>query len=197
MGMDPIFAVQLVGLSLLAPTQLTQNPPTSSAPAPVMPKPQQKSEPVAVAPVIAPEPSILEKEVIEEMPISAPAPVAAPVESVAPVVSMATVRAQWQEIIRLVDEKNHSLPFILKTSSPHSVEGNTVFIKFQYSFHRDRLIGDGKNRAIIQEAARIALKNDQIMIEGIVASEAAAAPGGAPDMVGNILQAFGGSVVES
>lgn len=197
MGMDPVFAVQLVGLSLLAPTQLTQNPPMPSTPVPVAPKPQPKSEPVAVAPVIAPEPPVAKKEVIEEVSAPVPAPIATPVESVAPVVSMATVRSQWQELIRLVDEKNHSLPFILKTSSPHSVEGNTVFIKFQYSFHRDRLIGDGKNRGIIQEAARIAFKNDQIMIEGIVASEAAAAPGGAPDMVGNILQAFGGSVVES
>jgi hypothetical protein len=161
--------VQLVGLSLLAPTQLTQNPPMPSAPAPVVPKPQPKSEPVAVAPVIAPEPPVAMKEVVEEASAPVPAPIATPVESVAPVVSMATVRSQWQELIRLVDEKNHSLPFILKTSSPHSVEGNTVFIKFQYSFHRDRLIGDGKNRAIIQEAARIALKNDQIMIEGIVA----------------------------
>lgn len=186
MGMDPVFAVQLVGLSLLAP-------------APVMSKPQPKPEPVISSPATAPEPPVVKREIVEEsrMPEPVPAPVAAPVESVAPAVSMATVRAQWQEIIRLVDEKNHSLPFILKTSSPYSVEGNNVIIKFQYAFHRDRLIGDGKNRGIIQEAARKALNNDQIMIEGIVAAEAAAAPGGAPDMVGNILQAFGGSVVES
>lgn len=199
MGMDPVFAVQLVGLSLLAPTQLTQNAPISSTPAPSAPKPQPKPEPViAPAPVTAPEPPAMKQEVVEEVEAPAPTPVATvPIESVAPAVSMATVRAQWQEIIRIVDEKNHSLPFILKTASPYSVEGNTVMIKFQYSFHRDRLIGDGKNRGIIQEAARQVLKNDQIMVEGIVAAEAAAAPGGAPDMVGNILQAFGGSVVES
>lgn len=190
MGMDPVFAVQLVGLSLLSPAPMIQDRVTPPPPAPAPVKTAPKPEPVK-----APEPPVMQKEVVTE-------PVQPIVESPKPVaeaaaVSMATVRAQWQEIIRLVDEKNHSLPFILKTASPYSVEGNNVIIKFQYPFHRDRLIGDGKNRGIIQEAARIALKNDAIMIEGIVAAEAAAAPGGAPDMVGNILQAFGGSVVES
>ncbi|MFO0764585.1 MAG: DNA polymerase III subunit gamma/tau [Patescibacteria group bacterium] len=196
MGMDPVFAVQLVGLSLLSPAPMVQDR-GAFPPMPAMTKPLPKPESVKT-----PEPPTMQKAVVEtpSMPVAeAQKPV---IEQSAPsteaaVVSIAAVRSQWQEIIRLVDEKNHSLPFILKTSSPYSVEGNNVIIKFQYPFHRDRLIGDGKNRAIIQEAARKALKNDQIMVEGVVAAETAAVSGGAPDMVGNILNAFGGSVVES
>ncbi|HPF94991.1 MAG: DNA polymerase III subunit gamma/tau [Candidatus Magasanikbacteria bacterium] len=207
MGMDPVFAVQLVGLSLLSPTtnttpQNTKTPeaPTKTAPIPkvMKDKPQEEVKPISTEEKVIEvvEQSAEPIETISE-PIQQEEKKSVQTESEAPAVSLAMVRSQWLEIIRVVDEKNHSLPFILKTASPYAVEGLNVIIKFQYPFHMDRLIGDGKNRGIIQEAARAVLKNDQLMIEGIVAADVAAAQGGAPDMVGNILQAFGGSVVES
>jgi hypothetical protein len=103
---------------------------------------------------------------------------------------------KWNTIIRAVDEKNHSLPFILKISQPHDVQGNTLMIRFQYPFHKDKIISDVKNRRIVEVCAREILNAPALVIEGIVGEDAVRAEERSNDMVTNILKAFGGQVVE-
>lgn len=112
------------------------------------------------------------------------------------VIDLSTVRMKWSAIIRAIDEKNHSLPFILKISQPHEVQGKTLVIRFQYAFHRDKIITDIKNRRIVEECARAVLQAPTLVVEGIVGEDAARAEERSSDMVSNILKAFGGQVVE-
>ncbi len=112
------------------------------------------------------------------------------------VIDLPTVRIKWSAIIRAIDEKNHSLPFILKISQPHEVQGKTLVIRFQYAFHRDKIITDVKNRRIVEECARAILQAPTLVVEGIVGEDAARAEERSSDMVSNILKAFGGQVVE-
>lgn len=112
------------------------------------------------------------------------------------VIDLPTVRMKWSAIIRAIDEKNHSLPFILKISQPHEVQGKTLVIRFQYAFHRDKIITDIKNRRIVEECARAVLQAPTLVVEGIVGEDAARAEERSSDMVSNILKAFGGQVVE-
>ena len=141
--------------------------------------------------------------------LSTPAPSSAPIvekEAIAPPVTSVSsegtvelnqVRMKWAAIVRAVDEINHSLPFILKISRPESIQGNTVVIRFQYGFHRDKIITDPRNRKIVEEAIRTVMANDTLLLDGVVGEDAAVAEERSQDIVGNILKAFGGSVVES
>lgn len=114
-----------------------------------------------------------------------------------PAIEINQIRMKWAAIIRAIDEKNHSLPFILKISKPESIQGNTIIIRFQYGFHRDKIIADPRNRKIVEEAVRQVLGHETLIVDGIVGEDSAAAEARSSDIVGNILKAFGGSVVES
>lgn len=116
--------------------------------------------------------------------------------SVAPTFDLAAVRLKWNAIIRAVDDKNHSLPFILKISRPEEVQGETLVIRFQYPFHKDKIVMDVKNRHVVEACAATVLGVARITLEGIVGEDAARTKERHHDMVTNILQAFGGQVVE-
>ncbi|MDO8617780.1 MAG: DNA polymerase III subunit gamma/tau [Candidatus Uhrbacteria bacterium] len=109
---------------------------------------------------------------------------------------LATVRRQWNAIVRAVDEKNHSIPFILKISRPEEVRGHTVVIRFQYAFHRDKILSDHKHRSIVEACMRQVLEDPGLIIEGMVGESTDTQEERPYDMATNILKAFGGSVVE-
>ncbi len=168
-----------------------------------------RHDPVIVDPVVDLKADVTEKEVSVPMsnPVQdAPDSIRHPVEqaSASPsaassdenIIDLPTVRIKWSAIIRAIDEKNHSLPFILKISQPHEVQGKTLVIRFQYAFHRDKIITDIKNRRIVEECARAVLQVPTLVVEGIVGEDAARAEERSSDMVSNILKAFGGQVVE-
>ena len=111
-------------------------------------------------------------------------------------INLNTVRMKWPAVIRAVDEQNRSLPFILKISRPEDIRGNTVVLRFQYAFHLDKIIGDPKNRLIVEQSMEKVL-GERLALEGIVGEDAARAETRSQDIVSNILKAFGGSVVES
>ncbi|MCR4256083.1 MAG: hypothetical protein NUW08_00055, partial [Candidatus Uhrbacteria bacterium] len=111
-------------------------------------------------------------------------------------VDLNTVRMKWQAIIRAVDEQNHSLPFILKISRPEDMRGRTVILRFQYAFHLDKIVGDPKNRHIVEQSMEQVL-GERLALDGIVGEDAARAETRSQDIVSNILKAFGGNVVES
>ncbi len=109
---------------------------------------------------------------------------------------IATVRSKWNAIVRAVDEKNHSLPFILKISRPEEVQGTTLVIRFQYPFHRDKILSEIKNRRLVEECVRAVLGHATCTLEGVVGEDPGQKDARNQDMVSHILNAFGGSVVE-
>jgi DNA polymerase-3 subunit gamma/tau len=206
-GIDALFALQLAGTiaagGLLRhasrDTHHASSPPViasrseailSPAPTPVIPA-KAGIQPKEEIPESKPEPAPVPKEETETNP-------PLPVESSAPAaIELNQVRMKWAAIVRAVDEINHSLPFILKISRPEAIQGNTVVIRFQYGFHRDKIITDPRNRKIVEEAIRSVMANDTLLLDGVVGEDAAVAEERSQDIVGNILKAFGGSVVES
>ena len=138
--------------------------------------------------------------VCNSQPIIETAPEVTPLPSVpsqAPSsVDIQFVRAKWNATIRAVEEKNHSLPFILKISRPELVDGDTIFIRFQYAFHRDKVITDLKNRRLVEEALRETLQVPTLKIEGMIGEEQTTTEVRSQDVVSNVLKAFGGTVVE-
>ncbi len=113
-----------------------------------------------------------------------------------PSIEISLVRSKWQAIIRAVDEKNHSLPFILKISRPEAVQGSTIVIRFQYPFHKDKVVSDMKHRRVVEECLREVLGRSDLIIDGVIGEDADVKEQRSQDMVSNILKAFGGSVVE-
>ena len=206
-GIDALFALQLAGT--IAAGGLLKNAGTVSKPPVAAPVVASRSEAIlspAPTPVIPAKAGIQPKEEIpESKPEPAPVPKEEtetnpplPVESSAPAaIELNQVRMKWAAIVRAVDEINHSLPFILKISRPEAIQGNTVVIRFQYGFHRDKIITDPRNRKIVEEAIRSVMANDTLLLDGVVGEDAAVAEERSQDIVGNILKAFGGSVVES
>ncbi|MBM3205058.1 DNA polymerase III subunit gamma/tau [Candidatus Uhrbacteria bacterium] len=112
---------------------------------------------------------------------------------------LSVIRSKWPALIRAVDEKNHSLPFILKIARPEAVEGDKIVIRFQYPFHRDKIVTDVKHRRIVEECLA-QVYGTPCSIEGIVGDPSTSSGQSqerSQDMVSNILNAFGGSIVES
>ncbi len=213
-GIDPLFALEL------ASTMVAKRDEWNQTPSPSHEVPARPSSGRSVAAASTSQPAFLPSRPVSEpskvdvsvplesrveptieaasasldvpaiIPLSAPSPV------VEAVIDLPTVRVKWNTIIRAVDEKNHSLPFILKISQPHDVQGNTLMIRFQYPFHKDKIISDVKNRRIVEVCAREILNAPALVIEGIVGEDAVRAEERSNDMVTNILKAFGGQVVE-
>lgn len=196
-GLDPLFALQLIGT--LAANGMIGGGKGAERP---LALPTKQAEPVAMeekkAPVAPPaQQKKVEAPVVEEVaqPVHA-APMAA-VSEEEPIISLVTVRAKWNAIVRIVGERNHSLPFILKICRPEDVRGQTLIIRFQYVFHRDKLLGDPKHRRLLEEVLREVLACPTLQLDGVIGEDADRAEGRSKDVVSNILQAFGGSVVES
>jgi DNA polymerase-3 subunit gamma/tau len=207
-GIDPLFALQLVSTVTACRDERRGVTTTVSASPSVPPVVKESkvaasvtmSSPAPVAPVtpsVVPEPA---KPVSVEPIEPAPAPVSSEpqvVKSQVPAqIDIQVVRAKWNATIRAVEEKNHSLPFILKISRPEYVEGETVYIRFQYAFHRDKIIADLKNRRLVEEALREILQLPTVKVEGLVGEDQVAGETRSQDVVSNVLKAFGGNVVE-
>jgi DNA polymerase-3 subunit gamma/tau len=202
-GVDPLFALELAS-TMVACRELWRTSSISVPPEPSKGVPIKQVQSVNV--VSSPEPVELAKVEVEVggapsvsfvMPVQEIQVVEERAgEVVEPAIDLPTVRVKWNAIIRAVDEKNHSLPFILKISQPHEVEGKTLIIRFQYPFHKDKIIADVKNRRIVEACAREILQVPSLVIEGIIGEDAARTEERSHDMVSNILKAFGGQVVE-
>ncbi|HEU0050995.1 MAG TPA: DNA polymerase III subunit gamma/tau [Patescibacteria group bacterium] len=117
-------------------------------------------------------------------------------ESETPVFELSLIRAKWNQVVSYVEEKNHSLPFILKISRPEEVRGTVVVIRFQYAFHRDKILNDLKNRRLVEECLRTVLGNPACTIEGVVREDTDQKQERSQDIVHNIISAFGGTVID-
>lgn len=140
---------------------------------------------------------VMSREALQDPSVSSPLSTApAPQSPVSSVIDLPTIRVKWNAIVRAIDEKNHSLPFILKISQPHDVQGDCLIIRFQYPFHRDKVITDVKNRRVVEGCIREVLGIATLTVDGVVEEDATRAESRSNDMVTNILKAFGGQVVE-
>lgn len=107
------------------------------------------------------------------------------------------IQAKWLQIVAAVEKENRSLPFILKISRPESVQGRTVCIRFQYPFHRDKIIEELKTKRLVENAMRQVLGRDDVIIDGVVGETIGEADRSTTtDIVSKVLSAFGGQVVE-
>lgn len=149
----------------------------------------------AVKPVEVPVTSSPNPSAIESTAPAVPAPVTPPASAL----DLIRVRQLWNAFIRAVEEQNHSLPFILKISKPERVDGSVLVIRFPYPFHRDKVIGDSKHLRLVEACAQQVFGVPDLHLDGIVLGpeEAAAPEHSSQDVVGNLLKAFGGSVVDA
>ncbi len=129
-------------------------------------------------------------------------PEVVPATTDAPHLDIHEIRKYWTVIIREVEKENHSIPFILKICQPERLEGKTIVIRFQYAFHREKLLEDIKTKYLVERVLRTVLKDDALLLDGFCAS-ASNSPStekdlsNAPaDIVSKVLDAFGGQVVE-
>lgn len=212
---QPVETAVAAPVTAVAPLQTT--PPT---PAPLIVPTKTSTEPVLAPAPMVEQPVVnvptQPTAIVEEEHVPLPTePFAAPVVAEAVPVSSAdaspssapeptgvldinTVRRSWGMFLRAVEEINHSLPVVLKISKPERVDGDVLVIRFPYAFHRDKVLADGKHRQMVQECARRVFGAPKLCLDGLVAADEASAEAAAPqDVVGNILNTFGGSVVES
>lgn len=214
LGMDPVFITLLAFTAALPrePAQTISSIETNRAFPPTKPIaetvlsptgfPSTKTSTVSVVPPAVSLASIV-PDVVPETPKtsiaeSAPAIGAEPaITTTTTAVDMATIRRSWSAFIHAVEAKNHSLPVILKISKPERLEESTLVIRFPYAFHRDKVLNEPKNRILAIECAREAFGIPNLTLDGIVAADEPSTGTGSQDVVGSIIQAFGGSVIES
>jgi hypothetical protein len=110
---------------------------------------------------------------------------------------LAEVRANWARIVRAVEEQSASLAFVLKVTKPTSLEGRVLTLDFQFPFHKDKVLGDLRNRKVLDAALR-QVTGGTLQLDGRVApqddaSDVQTVP---RDAVGAIMQVFGGVLEE-
>ncbi|MFA4955206.1 MAG: DNA polymerase III subunit gamma/tau [Patescibacteria group bacterium] len=110
--------------------------------------------------------------------------------------SLGSILQKWPALIRLIDQKSPSLTFILKISQPIAIEGEVVTVRFQYSFHREKIIEDIKIKRLVEECLREAVGDSRLRLEGIIGKADEPLESSGKDAVSTILNAFGGQVVE-
>jgi DNA polymerase-3 subunit gamma/tau len=186
-------------------------PPVSSMSRPAEETPPPKSDPIIgdekkeQAKTNSESVSRLVSESVGSPPIVSEAAPASPnvvARADAPRLDIHEIRKYWTVIIREVEKENHSIPFILKICQPERLEGKTIVIRFQYAFHREKLLEDIKTKYLVERVIRAVLRDEELLVDGFCAS-ASEAPSAekdlsrAPaDIVSKVLDAFGGQVVE-
>ncbi len=143
---------------------------------------------------------------VPELIVSAPEPVTLVEEVPTPTDRIVTfdltveqIQEKWKTLVAAVDEMNHSLPFVLNSTRPQRIEGNTLVLGVPFAFHKDRIM-DAKNHDILVAAClkvfgaqpRLAaevvegLQDPQSEVENVHIDD---------PVIKNVLDAFGGRVV--
>lgn len=106
------------------------------------------------------------------------------------------LRADWDAVIGIVKEGNHSLPFIMRKSIPHETAPGKVVIAVEFAFHKDTL-DKVKNKQLIEDALATLYRGKFVVEVIIVERKEVADPvsGEKPAIVNDILSEFGGMVI--
>ncbi len=124
----------------------------------------------------------------------------------APVTTVDRLKSLWKQFMEKSGEKNAGLLYVLGVGTPVEVVGTIVRIGFDFAFHKDKF-NQEKNRRHLEEAlgdllgkkvclegvllaAKTGIRQDDFALAGGVVEQKAQA------FDGNVLQAFGGRVVE-
>lgn len=108
---------------------------------------------------------------------------------------------RWPTILSAMKGKNHSLYLTLKTGKPLSFASGTFTVGFGYQFHCDRMM-EQKNKIVIEDVlssifgtavAFACVVDESARSRGLESAPATPAP---DPLVGDALQAFGGSIVQ-
>ncbi|MDO8504980.1 MAG: DNA polymerase III subunit gamma/tau [bacterium] len=106
------------------------------------------------------------------------------------VISLAEIKEKWAEVLKQAQVENHSLPFLLSTSEPLTVEGDMVTIGLQYEFHRDKL-NEPKCRTVLEKIVSEVYGIPLRVVGTLMAQKELVA-----NSVDDILSTLGGRVVE-
>lgn len=105
------------------------------------------------------------------------------------------VRLLWPKVLDAM-ESNKSLLFILKLCKLVDVRGSSLVLEFQYPYHMQTILQNGKNKTLLENVIREISGNGQITIDGMLATgQADEKTEIQKDTVGRLLDAFGGQVV--
>ncbi len=104
--------------------------------------------------------------------------------------SLDIIKEKWPEVLKQVQQENHSLPLLLSTSEVMSAEGDTLHIGVQYPFHRDKL-NEVKPRGVLEKIVA-EIYGMPLKVLGVV-RQVTQQPSEAVD---DILSTLGGRVVE-
>lgn len=106
-------------------------------------------------------------------------------------ISLEEIKNKWPGVLKHAQDVNHSLPFLLSTSMPVEVSGDTLQIGVTYQFHCDKL-NEQKCRQvlekILQDVYNVPLRSNSIIVTP--------QNGAGDDGVSKILSTLGGKLIE-
>lgn len=116
----------------------------------------------------------------------------APIGEGSSVVDIEAIKLRWSDVVAIVATTNPSLPFLLSTAAPVSLNVDLLTISVAYPFHQQKLLED-RNRQVLESALSQVLKSP-VRLTAIV-DQASSAPATDDSSIQNALEAFGGRVV--
>jgi hypothetical protein len=78
---------------------------------------------------------------------------------------------------------------------PLAVHGQELVIRFQYPYHQQTIIGNVKNKSLIENSLRKITGFENLIISGSLEDEKDDQPAEPKTQVGRILDAFGGQIL--
>jgi DNA polymerase-3 subunit gamma/tau len=172
-GIDARFAMEMAMCAIAVRATKSSQEPQSPPP---------KDPPVSRLPAKEPE-------------VSPPKASEPPVTSVNAAVSLGQVRLWWPKVLDAL-ESNKSLLFILKLCKLVDVNGSMVIMEFQYPYHMQTILQNGKNKMTVENALRQVAGDSTLTIGGMVnTGQTDEKVETKKDTVGRLLDAFGGQVV--
>lgn len=147
----------------------------------------EKSAPAPVLKPEAPQPAVSESKKEQ----AAPTPVVSPSS-----LTIGQARLWWPKVLEAL-ENNKSLLFILKLCKLLEFREKTLILQFQYPYHQQTIMQNGKNKLLIENVLREISGYKDLMIDGQVAGASTDNPVAEiqKDTVSKLLDAFGGQVV--
>ncbi len=100
----------------------------------------------------------------------------------------------WPKLLNTLEE-HKSLVFILKLCKPVAVHGHEMVIHFQYPYHQQTIIGNIKNKSLIESSFRSISGFQNLVISGSLEKEKDNETTIPKTQTGRILDAFGGQVL--
>jgi hypothetical protein len=109
-------------------------------------------------------------------------------------IPLETLALRWDELCAAVQDENPSLPFLLRVARPLRFEDGFLVIGVQYKLHADKL-NQAKNVDSVRRGLTALYNGVNIPVRAEIVAADGATPAMSP-LTNNLLQQFGGSVVE-